>query len=104
MIEIKDKTGKVVSRSFNQRQLRRMLSKIPAGSVSAWELSGGRGRLMIRMVTPDERFCEFEWVSFYLMMTSLRNWRNLYGATLYVNGVNKGELQKTNPVFFNINK
>ena len=92
---ILDKFGNVISRSENLRGIRDYISrshsdyaiKIDASHVG----NEGEGLLSILFNSGNSyqvRFASFEVLTRY----ALKNWRNLYGVMVSVDGVNKGGL------------
>lgn len=110
MVEIKNKTGKVVQRSQNLRGLREWSGKYSATLVEIWPVwdskalkvdpskprsfIGCDGRM--RVTFWNGTVCECDWASFTVLCESLIRWRNLYGVPLKVNGKDAETVQYRN--------
>lgn len=89
--KIRDKDGKVIRQSRNLAGIRRYVSGWNAPIINAMavdEIAGGEGKLM--MMFKDGSNYETNFASFAVLCGFVRNWRNVYGAPLMVNGEDAG--------------
>jgi len=90
MVEIRKESGEVISRSRNLRGLRAYAGKHWTEQVHINKKPDGGGTLTVRFA--GGVYCVTPFASFVVLCESLVNWRNLYGATLFVNDVESGEV------------
>ncbi len=92
------KTGDIVSRSSNMTGVRQFAGKHRATEVRirpVTDLDHVGGRLNIVF---DRRYVfEVEYGSWDVLRQSVANWRNIYGAKLYVSDIHAGWVNRTNP-------
>lgn len=91
--------GKVINKSRNLRGLRRFCGKHITRLISIVEdktstFEYGSGVLAIDFM--DGSFCYTRFASFDILKETIRNWRNLYGAPLWVNGKPCGKVSFNN--------
>jgi hypothetical protein len=89
-----DESGRVIASSRNLAGIRRYVSRQPVQSVHIHDLGKGEGG--IKVVFLNNWFWLGRFASFGVLTWSLRNWRNLYGATLFVNGQPGGRISYRN--------
>ncbi len=102
MIEIRNKHGNVIGTSKNQAGVRKHSAKVKAKAVSVNNLhtvKGFDGEAKLCILFEDGSSCEFTWGSLAVLKLKLRNWLNLYGANLVIDGVRSGKLLPDNPWF-----
>lgn len=92
---IRDTKGDVISRSHNERGIRRKCAKERAKVVAVDVIAGGEGKLMILFANGDSY--ENNWADFEVLRNAMRNWRSLYGAPLLMNGIECGKVSRDNP-------
>lgn len=109
MIYIYNKDSEVVSKSKNLRGIRRAVGTFPVEFVRIYKAADGSGVMrvefkkyvnttMFSLLYPS--YCVIPWGSFAVLCNSLRNWRNLYGVKLYVNGISQGLIGYDNAILF----
>lgn len=82
---IRNKDGKIISRSRNLRGIREAVGKQLVKTVSISPIGNERypeGKLMILFDNGDNY--ETNFASYQVLALSLLNWRNLYGAPLVI--------------------
>ena len=94
MIAIYDKDSKTISKSKNLRGLRRKVSESSVDLVGIYRLEDGKGKLLICFSNSD--WCETEFADFSVLKETIRNWQNLYGARLFVDGFQRGHIHSKN--------
>lgn len=87
--------GEPIRKSRNLRGIRQHISRNLVRQVNIYPLPDGDGVLDIRFNNGD--WFRGHWADFGVLKNALRNWRNLYGAPLLINGVPKGMLRYQNP-------
>lgn len=94
---IYNKMGNIIRYSRNDRCIRRYLneSRLLVDFVSIVELSGGGGFFHVRFDNGD--YYSNTWVSYKSLKIAVRQWRNLYGANLYLQGRRCGVVSYHNP-------
>ena len=97
MVEIKDRTGKVISSSKNLRGLIAHAGKITVEEVDIREYNAGEGQLYVCFVNND--YCVTDFASFSVLKDWIQSRRGLQDAFFYVNGDYKGTLDKNNVYF-----
>jgi hypothetical protein len=90
---ILDKDGKTIRTSRNLRGIRRHVSENWVKAVHITQ-TGYAGALTVAFGNGDDYTTKF--ASFDVLKNSIRNWRNLYGARLVVNGEDCGLIAKYN--------
>lgn len=81
---IRNKNGEIVNSSRNMRGIRRVVGKQLVKSVAIDHLPADEGKLCILFDNGDSY--ETNFASFEVLKHCLRNWRNLYGALLTIDG------------------
>lgn len=94
---IRDKAGNIIGRSRNLAGIRRYTSNhlIKQMDLSAIGENGSEGQLSILFddgVSFQTNFCSLQ-----VLKNFVRNWRNVYGAPLLVNGQDCGKVDYHNP-------
>lgn len=89
MLYILDEHGNIVSQSRNLRGIREAVGKRPVTAVHIMSGKHGRGILRIDF---NGHWHMSEWASYEVLRDSLRRWRNLYGAPLWVDGFRAGKV------------
>lgn len=79
-----DEQGRVVRKSRNLRGIREYVSRMPVSHVMIQELDRGEGG--IKVMFQNNWYWTGRFACFGVLKWALRNWRNLYGAPLTVNG------------------
>ena len=95
-------TSKIVNRSRNLRGVRRYLKDNPAKRIFIYdkgfftnkESNISKPSLTIIFENGAHFGCEFE--SFRVLKQTIRNWRNLYGVPISINGIYSGLNVKSN--------
>jgi len=95
MLYILDEHGEEVSRSRNLAGIRREVGRQQVRLVSIKRLPRAEGELYIEF----EKGWTFKtgFACFEVLKDAVRNWRNLYGAALIVDGRHKGKVEYRNP-------
>ena len=93
MIEVLDAEGNVVNRSKNMRGLRRLCRKWVVQSIRIGENDDSSGNLLVAF---EKHVCEVHFASFDVLKLCLRNWTNLRGVPLFINGVESGVVNYRN--------
>jgi hypothetical protein len=93
-------TGVAVKRSRNLRGLREWVSRLQdgctVGRVSIYHNSTWKGSGVLRVEWHYHRllcvrfYCQVPFASYAVLCNSLREWRNLYGVELFINGKRSG--------------
>jgi hypothetical protein len=94
-VEIRDSHMNVIATSHNLRGLRAKTGKDVVDGVLIRPLPEGEGELQVLFANGDN--CTTNFADYDVLKWSLRNWRNLYSATLYVDGKESGEVRRDNP-------
>ena len=81
---IRNENGAVIGKSKNLAGIRRYVSKNPIKCL-AMDSINGNGKLCILFENGSSFECNF--ASFEVLKNVVRNWRNVYGAKLVVNGI-----------------
>lgn len=94
---IRDCEGNVISQSKNLAGIRRYVGKhtIKWLAIDTIGKNGLEGKLMI--LFGDGSSFETNFASYTVLKIWIRNWRNVYGAPLLVNGRPKGIVEYYNP-------
>lgn len=92
--DVYNATGVPVRRSRNLRGLRQHIAHNLVDRVSIYPISGGQGVLEVMFANGDVH--RGQWADFGMIKNSLRNWRNLYGAPLFINGAPAGQVRWNN--------
>jgi len=95
---ILDQDGKVIQRSRNLAGIRRYVGKHIIDKLSIntiGDSSYPEGKLSILFANKSS--FETNFASFEVLKEMVRNWRNVYGAPLLVNGQDQGKVQHSNP-------
>lgn len=86
------------------RSFRRLVGQYPAQGVYIWGKTHSEGRIVVVLSMPQgfgnprkEWPIQQNWASFDILAYSLRTWRNLQGADLFINGVPAGKVAYRNP-------
>lgn len=95
MLCIIDQSGKVVSRSRNLRGIREhagkhVIERVEISRVGQW---GG----LIKIYFVNGWFFQTKYADYSILRNSVRNWRNLYGANLFIEGTPCGTVSYHNP-------
>lgn len=85
-----DEQGRVVRRSRNLRGIREYVSRMPVSHVMIQELDRGEGG--VKVMFTNNWYWTGRFACFGVLKWALRNWRNLYGAPLTVNGQPGGQV------------
>jgi hypothetical protein len=85
-----DEQGRVVRRSRNLRGIREYVSSMPVSHVMIQELDRGEGG--VKVMFHNNWYWTGRFACFGVLKWALRNWRNLYGAPLTVNGQPAGQV------------
>ena len=85
-----DGDGNPVNTSANLRGIRRYVGQNIVEFVDLKALSKGTG--MLHIVFDDGATFETPFASYSVLVNSVRNWRNLYGAPLRIEGEDKGKV------------
>ena len=85
--------GKLYQTS-NLATLRKKVGKQLVQQVSIARTGNGEGLMSVFFTNGDQT--GNRWASFEVLKNSLRNWRNLYGAPLEVEGADRGKISYTN--------
>lgn len=96
METIRDKNGDIIQQSRNLAGIRRYVGKNLIKTLDVCLLDGeGTGQLSILF----DNACSFQtnFASYQILCNFVRNWRNVYGAPLSINGVASGKVCKSNP-------
>ncbi len=94
-LHIRDYKRKIISSSRNLRGIRRHLQWYNVRFVDISRVGMGKGQLSILFDNGDTFQCNF--ASFSVLKETIRNWRNLYGVRLLVDGVASHIVCITNP-------
>lgn len=87
---IRDKDGKIIQRSRNLRGIREYVGQHLIKRLSIDELPHQEGKLCI--LFDDGASFETNFASFVCLTISLRQWRNCYGANLWIDGKDRGQV------------
>ena len=93
-----DELGRQMASSRNLRGLRTWVRQYPIQSVEIrrkGESEHSDGAMLVRFM--NGWYCVTHWSSYSVLTNSLRNWRNLEGAKLIVNGQDAGKIGYRNP-------
>ena len=90
MLQILDSNGNVKSQSKNLRGIRAHCSKNVAKIIDISPVGNGEGQLSILFDNGDSFQCNF--ADWDVLVTSVRNWRNLYGVRFSYCGNERGTL------------
>jgi hypothetical protein len=85
-----------------------LVGQYPAEGVYIWNIKGSsgwsKGRIVVVLSLPQgygnprkEWPIQQNWASYEVLRDSLRTWRNLQGASLFINGVPAGKVGYRNP-------
>ena len=91
---IRDSEGKAINTSRNLRGIRRYVGQNLIKVLSIDAIAKGEGKLMI--LFDNKASFETNFASFNVLRDQVRQWRNVYGAPLRVNGVDCGKVSKDN--------
>lgn len=94
---IYDRNGKIVRTSRNLAGVRRHATKVLASKICVNRIKHDEGMLEVLFENGDTYKTKFG--SFDVLMPWLRNWRSVFGAHLYVNGVDCGKMYHDNHIF-----
>jgi hypothetical protein len=94
-IIIRDKEGDPVYSSRNLRGLRDFIGKGNLIKVVAIDLLEHQEGLL-SVLFENGYSCQVNFASFFVLKNTVRNWRNMYGAPLVVNGVEHGSIEYKN--------
>lgn len=94
MPEIRDKDGCVIQRSQNLAGIHRYVSNHIIKVLSVDEIAEGEGKLCI--LFDNGASYETNFASFVVLKMHVRQWRNVYGAPLLVNGKDCGKVSYKN--------
>lgn len=83
-LEIKNSAGEVIQRSKNLRGIRRKVGRDAVRHIGIRQCECNCGYLYILFHNGDNFSTNF--ASFEVLKTSIRNWRNLQGCLISVNG------------------
>ncbi len=89
MIKILDQHNNVVSQSANLRGLRRA-----TGTYSVHSVHLNEEPTTIKVIFKNGFHCTTNFASFTVLKDTVKNWRNLYGSNLVINGVEFGVINK----------
>lgn len=89
------KDGNVISRSKNLAGLRRWISGHSVASVFIHKYKDGSGYLCVKFHGGDH--CTTTFASYSVLCHTLRHWRNLYGAKLFISGTQSDPVHYGNP-------
>lgn len=92
--DITDRDGNVIRRSRNMRGVRNYTGRQPVSRVNIWSTPGEAGGLEIIFQDGSRYRTRFE--SFSTLKWTLRNWRNLYGAPLFIEDRPAGQVRFQN--------
>ena len=94
-----DETGKVVSKSRNLAGIRRYVAQYAVARVRIKELKDGMVHADggIKVIFQNGWYWATRYSDYGVLLNSLRNWRNLYGVPLVVNGEPAGVVGYKNP-------
>jgi hypothetical protein len=98
MLVVRDRDGKVISKSRNLAGIRRYVGEPVRPSIKVIDVSqigDGEGKLCILF----ENGCSFEtnFASYPVLKDFVKRWRNVYGSPLSVNGQPAGVVSSHNP-------
>jgi hypothetical protein len=82
--EIRNPWGEVIQRSKNLRGIRRKVGRDEVRHIGVRQCEDNSGVLYILFQNGDNFSTHF--ASFEVLKTSLRNWRNLHGCLIFING------------------
>lgn len=91
---IRDTDGKVIQRSRNLRGIREFVGKHLIKVVDISKIGTSEGKLCI--LFEDGYSFETNFASFQTLKETVRNWRNMYGAPLLINGISRGIVKVDN--------
>lgn len=94
---ILNKHGKIVSNSQNLRGIRKHASQYLAKRIIVTKMSNGGAKLHIVFQNKSQFSCHF--ASYIVLLHTLKNWRNLRGTPITINGIRRGILQSDNSIF-----
>ena len=93
---IRDREGAIISKSRNLRGIREYVGRNLVKVVDATEVGArGEGQLSILFENGDSFQTNF--ASYAVLLESLSNWRNMYGAPLTIGGQSRGKVGYYNP-------
>ena len=92
---IRDKDGNIIQRSKNLAGIHRYVGTHAINLLSISRIGQGEGKLCISF--EDGSSFESNWPTFSALLLHVRNWRNVYGAPLSVNGGWCGKVGRDNP-------
>jgi hypothetical protein len=95
MLSIWDRHGNIVSQSRNLRGIRQAVGKDRVKFVAIERRPHHEGDLYIEFENGNRFRTDF--ASFEVLKDTLRNWRNLHGARLYVDGREVGHVYYRTP-------
>lgn len=98
MLVIRDRYGNFVSESRNLRGIRQAVGREAVSLVAIESRSTGEGDLHIGFQNGNRFRTDF--ASFDVLKDAVRRWRNLYGASLVVDGKREGKVGYGNPALF----
>jgi hypothetical protein len=81
---IRNENGAVIGKSKNLAGIRRYVSRNLIKCLAIDSIGNGNGKLCILFDNGSSFECNF--TSFEVLKNFVRNWRNVYGAKLVVNG------------------
>lgn len=90
-----DGDGNPINTSANLRGIRRYVGQNIVEFVDLKAISKGMG--VLHIVFDDGATFETPFASYSVLVNSVRNWRNLYGAPLRIEGESEGEVEYKNP-------
>jgi hypothetical protein len=93
-IEIRDQSGKVIGRSRNLRGIRAYVGKHIVKVCAIDQIGQWEGKLLVLFESGAS--CETNFASWTVLKMFVRNWRNMWGAPLRVNGIECGAVSSRN--------
>lgn len=92
MIAIRNNEGLAISHSSNLAGLRRHCGKVRCTRISVRSI-GISGTCDVMFIFSDRTTCQMTWSSIVVLAESLRRWRNVYTAELFVDSTDCGKIE-----------